>query len=26
VWERAEGSIKNARALTFLFKPGGRVA
>jgi len=26
VWERAEGSIKNARALAFLFKPGGRAA
>jgi peptidoglycan/LPS O-acetylase OafA/YrhL len=25
-WERAEGSIKNAHALAFLFKPGGRVA
>jgi peptidoglycan/LPS O-acetylase OafA/YrhL len=26
MWERAEGSIKNARALAFLFKPGGRAA
>lgn len=26
VWERAEGSIKKARAFAFLFKPGGRAA